>query len=204
MACSNPITIFMVEDSEVQRMALEFFLSGLKDIKLIGEASDGVSAVEQIVEHKPAIAIVDIGLPLLDGIEVTKQVKQSLPGTCVIMLTAHEGDADIFKAFAAGAEGYVLKGPYTDDYTRTLEMAIRTVHCGSVWLDPGIARRVLDAALALSELFLAVGDKTGASPEPLSAKEKEILDTVARSQGKQEGCLVEPPIVKQLVRFSCV
>lgn len=202
MSAGNPITVFIVEDSEVQRLALEYILSSLKDLHLVGHAYDGISAVRDILLCQPTVAVVDIGLPGLDGIEVTKKVKQALPNTCIVMLTAHEGDVEIFRAFAAGADGYVLKETYTDCFTKTLEMAIRTVHCGSVWLDPRIARRVLDSALALSEMDLKVNNQEPISFEPLTAQERRALDMVAHNYDAYGNCMVEPSFVKMLSRFS--
>ncbi len=185
--------IFFVDDDRVVRTCLRHFLKKFEDFEIIGEAEDGNSAVEAILELTPAVALVDIGLPRINGIEVTRKVKSSLPDCKVLMLTSSDDASDIFASLDAGADGYVLKG----DLAANLEIAIRSVRVGSVWLDPGIARIVLDSS----------NQKKGAGVSQsgmLSTDEAELLGKVAGSDCQDGVCLVDPAFLKRLKRLSRV
>lgn len=189
------IDIFFVEDNEVIRFCLRNFLKKIPDFALVGEAHDGESALESIKNLNPAVALVDIGLPGLSGIEVTKTLKRINPGLRVLILTASDSQNDIFDALDAGADGYVLKG----DFSVNLEMAIRSVKVGSVWLDPGIARQVLQ----MSQRQLTPTVERALEPMiHLSKQEEDVLHGVAASNCKDGVCLVDPIFLKKLKRFS--
>ena len=141
------------------------------------------------MDKKPQIAIVDIGLPSLDGIEVTRQIKKAIPNLKVIMLTASDSDRHVVEALDAGADGYVLKEVFGD----RLEMAIRSVRIGAVWLDPAIAKRLLVLARE------APGEKRQpAGVGALSAEDVSLLGAVAESGCADGMCLVEPGFLKKL------
>lgn len=114
------------------------------DITIVGEAADGKKGVDAVAELKPNVVLMDIGLPAIDGIEATDQIKKNTPGVRVIMLTSHDNDRDVFAALSAGADGYCLK----ETPTQQLVLAIRAVADGAAWLDPGIASKVLRASVA--------------------------------------------------------
>ncbi len=165
----DTISIFLVEDNELIRSAVSVALNGIPGFKVVGQAADGATAITEILASPPNLALVDIGLPKVDGIEVTKTVKQELPGLKAIMLTSHDSDEDMFASFQAGANGYIIK----DGFSKAkLEVAIRTVHSGSSWLDPLIAQRVLQVA--------ANADKLN-----LTRNEKSYLEKVANSASKE-------------------
>ena len=191
---SETIEIFFVEDNPVIRFALKSLLARLDRFKLVGNAGDGRSAVDQVRELRPAVVLVDIGLPDIDGIEVTKQIKSTNPETRVLMLTASEDEGDIFDALDAGADGYVLKGAYS----RNLESAIRSVRLGAVWLDPAIARSVLRAAQRPASKRSTPSE----APLALSNQERDVLGQVADSDCKDGVCLVDPSFLRNLRRFS--
>ncbi|MBI4534195.1 MAG: response regulator transcription factor [Candidatus Melainabacteria bacterium] len=196
------VSIVIIEDSKVQRQALAMFLEEVKDFELVGQAADGLDGLNTVLTLKPAIVLVDIGLPTLDGIQVTRQAKQRLPNTCMIMLTAHDNNEEIFASFAAGADGYVLKQPLTDTFTSTLEMAIRAVRCGTVWLDPLIARRIIDVVTNKLGPLTSKRVETLSSPEPvLSEGEKAALHMVAKSQLASSACYVEPTLLAKLYKL---
>lgn len=161
------ISIFLVEDNELIRSAVCFALKGIKGFEVVGEAADGAAAITDILANPPNLALVDIGLPKVDGIEVTKTVKQELPNLKAIMLTSHDSDEDMFASFQAGANGYIIK----DGFSKAkLEVAIRTVSSGSSWLDPLIAQRVLQVAANAEKLNLG---------QTLTRNEKSYLEKVA-------------------------
>ncbi|HEY9732354.1 MAG TPA: response regulator transcription factor [Drouetiella sp.] len=190
------IDIFFVEDNEVIRFCLRNFLKKIPDFSLVGEAQDGEAALDAITQANPTVALVDIGLPGLSGIELTKRLKQRVPGLRVLMLTASDNQNDIFDSLDAGADGYVLKG----DFSVNLEMAIRSVKVGAVWLDPGIARQVLE--MTQRKLTPTVERALDPVIPQLSKHEEALLNGVAASNCKDGVCLVDPTFLKKLKRFS--
>ncbi len=188
MPKKDPIDIFFVEDSDVLRFCLRNFVERVSDFHLIGEAANGVDGVEQILATHPAVALIDIGLPDLDGISVARRIKAALPETKVLMLTASDDEKDIFESLDAGADGYVLKG----EYSTNLEMAVRSVRVGAVWLDPGIAKLVLKRAQGSAKNQL-VSERTG-----FTSDDMQRLDQVAASDCKDGVCLVEPEFMTKL------
>ncbi|CAN5379889.1 response regulator transcription factor [soil metagenome] len=190
------IDIFFVEDNEVIRLCLRSFLKQIPDFSLVGEASDGESALETIKAANPTVALVDIGLPGVSGIELTKNLKNMVPGLRVLMLTASDNQSDIFDSLDAGADGYVLKG----DFSVNLEMAIRTVKVGAVWLDPGIARQVLE--MTQRKLTPTIERALDPIAPHLSQQEKDVLNEVAASNCKDGVCLVDQSFLRKLKRFS--
>ncbi len=176
----------MVEDHEVTRVGLKLTLRKFPEIEIVGEASDGKQAVELAVALQPNVVLMDIGLPLLDGIEATGQIKKAVPEARVIMRTSHENDLNIFAALGAGADGYCLKGTATAQ----LVLAIRTVSEGAAWLDPGIATKVLRASVTAGLPAANKADKDTTSKVPgtgprLSQREIDVLRLVVEGLGNQ-------------------
>ncbi|HEY9676660.1 MAG TPA: response regulator transcription factor [Drouetiella sp.] len=196
MSQTSTIDVFFVEDNEVIRFQLRSFLKKVPDFSCVGEAGDGAVAKEKIKAASPAVALVDIGLPGLNGIQLTKHLKESLPNLRVLMLTASDSPSDIFDSLDAGADGYVLKG----DFSINLEMAIRSVKVGAVWLDPGIARQVLE--ITKRPLSPAVERALDPMAPQLSQHEEQTLNEVAASNCKDGVCLIDPGFLKKLKRFS--
>jgi DNA-binding NarL/FixJ family response regulator len=135
------IKTILVEDHEITRLGIRKMLERLADVEIIAEATDGKSAVDKAIELNPALILMDIGLPLMDGIQATKLIKAAMP-VKIIMITSHEMGHDIFAALSAGADAYCLKGVSVEQ----LNNAIHAVVSGAVWLDPGIAKQVVSAA----------------------------------------------------------
>jgi DNA-binding NarL/FixJ family response regulator len=177
------IKIVIVEDHEFTRIGLKMFLEKVPDFAVIGEASDGKEAVDEVLRLQPRVVLMDIGLPTIDGIEATRQIKKTLPDVKIIMLTSHNSDEDIFAALSANANGYCLKNVASNQ----LESVIRTVAEGAAWLDPGIANRVL-CAFASPEKQPVVGRAPRAKSvdAPLSPRETEVLRLVAAGLSNQQ------------------
>src|SRR6185312_9762987 len=135
------IRILVVEDHALTRAGLQLSFKNSKDVEIIAEAVNGIEAVDMALELAPDVVLMDIGLPLLDGIAATKKIKQVKPEIRILMLTSHIEDDDLFSAFGGGADGYCTKDVSRD----ALETAIRCVATGAAWLDPAIAGRVLSA-----------------------------------------------------------
>ena len=104
------INVLLVEDHELYRMGLSLLLSKAEDINLVAEASDGIEGVKKAQEFCPQVILMDIGLPNMDGIEATQRIKAFLPEVKILIFTSRDGENDIFEAFKAGADGYIMKG----------------------------------------------------------------------------------------------
>ena len=133
------IRVLIVEDHTMTRMGLQLVLEKAEDIQTVGEAEDGEKAVELAKELSPDIILMDIGLPIIDGIEATKKVKEFKNGSNIIVFTSRDSEQDVFAALGAGADAYIMKGASEEQ----LISAIRAVNEGTAWLDPAIAKMVL-------------------------------------------------------------
>lgn len=179
----GPVSIFIVEDHEFTRMGLKMSLEQEPGLNMVGEAADGAEAVEKVLALKPQVVLMDVEMPVMDGIDATKQIKAGAPDTRVIMLTSHNSDQTIFAALGAGANGYCLK----NITAQQLATVIKMVADGAAWLDPGIANRVLSA--------YATGEAHAVQPKPgkpksdtptLSPRETEVLKLVAAGLSNQK------------------
>jgi DNA-binding NarL/FixJ family response regulator len=133
------IKTLLVEDHELTRLGLSMILSKEPEIELIGEANNGLKGVELAKRLNPDVIVMDIGLPQIDGIEATRQIKAYNPDCKILIFTSKDSEDDIFDAFKSGADGYVMKdAPSTQFCT-----AIKSVSQGVAWIDPAIAKIVL-------------------------------------------------------------
>jgi len=136
----DTIKILIADDHAVVREGTRQILEQEADIDVVAEASDGEEAVKLAGSSKPDVAIIDISMPKVDGIEATRQIKTLYPGVVVLILTAYDDDQFIFNLLEAGAAGYLLKSVRS----RELIDAIRAVYAGESVLHPAIARKVLN------------------------------------------------------------
>ena len=131
--------MIIADDHAVVREGTRHILEQEGDIQVVGEAKDGAEAVALTDALKPDVAIVDISMPGIGGIEATKRIKASRPGTAVLILTSYDDDRYVFALLAAGAAGYLLKDVPSEEVVR----AVRSVYAGEPVLHPAIARKVL-------------------------------------------------------------
>jgi len=136
---SKEIRVLLVEDHTMTRMGLQLVLEKVDDIKIVGEAEDGSAAIEQACSKCPDVILMDIGLPIIDGIEATRKIKESKIGANILVFTSRDSEQDVFAALGAGADAYIMKGASPEQ----LISAIRAVNEGTAWLDPAIAKLVL-------------------------------------------------------------
>ena len=132
------INVLLVEDHELYRMGLAMLLSKAEGITLCAEAADGLEGIKSARENNPDVILMDIGLPNIDGIEATQRIKDFNPDVKILIFTSRDSENDVFEAFKAGADGYIMKGA-TPDQTIS---AIKAVNEGIGWIDPNIAKMV--------------------------------------------------------------
>ena len=135
----DKIRVIIADDHAVVREGTRHILEQEGDIQVVGEARDGAEAVALTETLKPDVAIVDISMPVVGGIEATERIKASRPGTAVLILTSYDDDRYVFALLAAGAAGYLLKDVPSEEVVR----AVRSVYAGEPVLHPAIARKVL-------------------------------------------------------------
>ncbi|MGM7421564.1 response regulator transcription factor [Cellulosimicrobium sp. ES-005] len=169
-------TVLLVDDQALLRMGFRLVIESEPDLEVVGEASDGRVALDQVAALAPDVVVMDVRMPGMDGIEATRRVVAEHPATRVLVLTTFDVDEYAFAALRAGASGFLLKNARPDD----LVEAIRTVAAGSSVVAPRVLRRMLD----LFAPHLPVGDRPaddGVDPRlrSLTPRELDVLRCVA-------------------------
>jgi DNA-binding NarL/FixJ family response regulator len=165
------IRVVLADDHPVVRGGLRALLSTIDGIEVVGEAEDGEGAVREVQLARPDVLLVDILMPVLDGVAATRRVREAVPETAVLVLTMYDDDATVFTAMQAGARGYLLKGADQDE----IVAAIRAVAAGQAIFGPGIAARVLGYFASPPAVPAPVD-----VPFPeLTARERDILTLLA-------------------------
>ena len=167
MSEADSIRVILADDHAVVRAGIRKFLEGAEDIQVVAEADDGTQAIEVIQSQNPDVAVLDIQMPEMSGIDVTRWVRSNARSTGVLILTAFDDDPYILAVLQAGANGYVLKTADAEDIIR----AVRSVHDGQSALDPAIARKVM-AHIS--------GSKSSFPVERLTDRELEVLALTAK------------------------
>lgn len=182
------IKILLVEDHLLTRIGLKAVIERTPDLKVLGEAEDGEQAIRKVDELMPDVILMDVGMPVLDGIEASKKIREKHNDIAIVMLTSHDNERDIFASLAAGAGGYCLK----DVEPERLYSAIRSVVAGDIWLDSTIAGKVLkqynasSGADSSASQAPAKKEQNQSLPEPLSPRELEVLNLLVEGLSNQE------------------
>ena len=192
---TTEIKVVLVEDHLLTRIGLRTVLERTADIKVVGEAENGAIAVQLVRELRPDVVLMDVGMPIVDGIEATRQICSENPAQRIIMLTSHDGEQEILAALSAGAGGYCLKDVAPD----RLYTAVRSIYNGDVWLDSAIAYKVLGHYAAQKNIDIRdpaerAADQNGKTtenellslPEPLSNRELEVLKLLVDGRSNQQ------------------
>lgn len=174
------IRVLLADDQALFREGLETLLSIHKDIQVVGQAVNGQDAVEQALKLRPNVILMDMQMPVLNGIGATRRLKQSLPECRVIVLTTFDDKETIFDALRAGAVGYLLK----DVGSAQLADSIRRTARGDSILDPSVAAKVVAEFSRVSSLV--GGTSSEVLPEPLSEREIELLRLIASGLSNKE------------------
>jgi two-component system response regulator NreC len=172
----DKVRILLADDHTILRDGIRALLEDEPDMTVIGEAEDGRTAVKLACQLKPDVVLMDIAMPLLNGLEATRQIKHDCPQVKVLILTMHENEEYIRQVLASGAMGYILK----DAAARELLDAIHAVQQGEAVLSPAITRLVIENYLRWGDLQKD-NDSNGLSP-----REREVLQLIAEGYSNKQ------------------
>jgi two-component system response regulator NreC len=169
-----PVRLLLADDHDLVRQGLKALLER-QGFQVVCEASNGQEALRLATQNKPDVAIIDISMPVMNGVDAAREMAKSSPKTRVILLTQHDEDQYVTEALRAGVKGYVLKNQAASDFLHAIQEVCR----GSVYLSPSISRTVVDAYLS----------KTYDSTDPLSGRERQVLQLVGEGKSTKDVAL---------------
>ncbi|HYK12079.1 MAG TPA: response regulator transcription factor [Gemmatimonadales bacterium] len=172
-----PLRVLLADDHALVRAGLRALLNDLPGVEVVAETGDGREALRLVREQKPDIAMIDISMPGLNGLDVAARIAHDRPATRVIIVSMHGDDETVRRALTAGATGYLLKNSDRGE----LEMALRTVARGDTWLSPALTKRVV--AVFTQDARPAEG---GGPFAALTPRQREVLQLVAEGHSNKE------------------
>jgi len=182
--------ILIADDHAMVRQGIASFLRMSDEFEVVGEAADGVEAIEAVKRTRPDIVLMDISMPRLGGLEATLEIKKHYPATRVLVLTQYEDMVYIKRFFKAGASGYLLKKAVGED----LLTAIRAVKAGKVYVHPSIASGVVDGYLGIQK-----GELLEDPYDLLTDREKQVLKLIAEGHTHKEAADILNISVKTVI-----
>src|SRR6185369_3454323 len=174
----KPITVLLAEDHQIVREGFRALLNQERDIEVVGEAETGRQAVQLTRKLRPTVVVMDIAMPLLNGLEATRQIRKDFPDTRVLILSAHNDDAYIEQVAALGASGFLLK----QSSSHALATAIREVEKGNTFFSPAITKRVQNRSGKLVDREGKYQKKNNR----LSSREVEVLQLIAEGKPNKQ------------------
>lgn len=179
MAEKNPIRLLLVDDQRLLREGMRILLELEPDLKVVGEAANGVEALTQYGSLRPDVVLMDVKMPEMDGVAATRQLLIDHPEAKVVILTTFDDDEYVFEGIRAGALGYLLKALSGEE----LADAIRTVAAGGALIEPSVARKVMAEFARTSHPSAQIAEKL---IEPLSEREIDVLRLLANGLSNRE------------------
>ena len=173
----RPLRVLLADDHGLVRAGMRALLAEIDGVEVVAEAADGLEALRLIRETRPDVALVDISMPGMNGIEVATRAGKEHPGTRVVIVTMHADDEFVRRALLAVAAGYLLKHADRAEF----EMALRALARGDTWLSAGVSKKVVAG--------YAHGGKSAAGEEPfetLTARQREVLQLIAEGLSTKE------------------
>lgn len=175
----NKIKVIIADDQTLFRQGLRTLLSVQSDFEVVGEAVNGAEALKLIAKHRPDVALMDVEMPVLDGVAATRRIQEEYPDCQVVILTTFDNDEYVFEGLRAGALGYLLKDTPADK----LVEAVRTAAQGKSFLEPSVAAKVVSEFSRLSDIAV---QRHQALDEPLTPRETEILRLIVQGMSNRE------------------
>jgi DNA-binding NarL/FixJ family response regulator len=176
------VRVLVVDDQRVVRDGLALLLRVAPDVDLVGTAENGQVALDRLDELAPDVVLMDLRMPVLDGVEATRRIRAGHPTVQVIVLTTYADDESVFAALRAGARGYLTKDADADEIVR----AVRRVHAGEAMLDASVQARLLDAFGAGLPASAAPAPVAPDLPDDLTPREVEVLALIAEGLSNSE------------------
>jgi two-component system response regulator NreC len=174
---AGPIRVLVVDDHALVREGIKSLLQGIPQIEVIGEAEDGLDAIEQARHLRPDIVLMDIGMPRMTGVEATRHIREEFPGVQVVALTIHESEEYLFQMLRAGASGYVLKKAHPSEMLAAIEAAMRQ----ETYLTPSMTKGLV------TDYLRRVGDgEEETTYRELTDREREVLKLIAEGYTNPE------------------
>jgi two-component system NarL family response regulator len=176
-AAGDPVRVVLVDDQELFRRGLTMLLGVEEDIEVVGEAGDGISAVELVAATAPDVVLLDVRMPKRSGLQACIRIKENVPSAKIVMLTVSDEEGDLYEAVKNGASGYLLKDSSIDEVAQ----AIRVVAEGQSLISPSMAAKLIDEFKEMSR-----SDRDQVPTPRLTERELEVLRLVATGMNNRE------------------
>lgn len=173
------IRVVVVDDEQLFRAGIVRLVDGADDLAVVGEAADGREGVAAVLQHHPDVVLLDMQMPVMDGISALQEIERVAPGVAVVVLTSFPHDRYVLPALRLGAAGYLLKDSTVDELRR----GVRAAAAGEAMLSPLVTRRLLDA---MGPTLSAAGADARRRVETLSPRERDVLGCVAEGLANGE------------------
>lgn len=179
---SENIKVYLIEDYDLTRIGLKSAIKVFKNIELVGDSDNAKNAIKEILELKPDVVLMDIGLSGMNGLEATRTIKSLMPSTKIIILTSHNKEGEVLAALGSGATGYCLK----DISSSLLEEVIKMIYKGICWIDSSLISYVLKYLPKIENLNNLNNIQLVGTKYKLSSRELNILELLVSGKSNEE------------------
>ncbi len=167
-----PTEVILADDHPMVRQGIRILLENLGAHKVVGEAADGYEAIQLAKQLRPDVAVLDLSMPLLNGLDAAREIRKQSPRTQCLLLTVHNEESCVLEALQVGIRGYLVKSQASSELAQAIDEVMR----GRIYLSPSISQTVLDACL----------DRTSVPEKTLSLREREVLQLIAEGKTSKE------------------